>query len=315
MKALILCAGLGTRLRPLTEQLPKSLFPILGTPLLELIISHLRDGGVEKIAVNTHHFPQAIKTFLAHQSHFSSQISISHEQEILGTGGAIGQLKYFFQDEDCFILYNGDILTNLELKPVLKKHLQEKPLITMILHHYPPANNVIINQERDIIDLRGVLGVSPESPNQSLSYTGISIVSRELVDYCPDKSFADLIEILLNIIRHKKGKVRGFVVNNHYWRDIGTIEDYCKVHRDILLDKKPAFRNFPSLSCTICKGEGTIIEEGVALQGFCSIGSNCLIKKGANLTNCIIWDNTVIEGSEHLKDCIKSREIICHVNL
>ncbi|MCX5886187.1 MAG: NDP-sugar synthase, partial [Proteobacteria bacterium] len=314
MKALILCAGLGTRLRPLTEQLPKSLFPILGTPLLELIVSHLRDGGVEKIAVNTHHFPQAIKTFLAHQSHFSSQISISHEQEILGTGGAIGQLKYFFQDENCFILYNGDILTNLELKPVLKKHLEERPLITMILHHYPPANNVIINQERDIIDLRGVLGVSPESPNQCLAYTGISIVSRELVEYCPDKSFADLIEILLNIILSKRGKIRGFIVNNHYWQDIGTIEDYYRVHRDILLGKKAAFKGLPSLSAAIYQGKGTIIEAGVTMKGFCSIGSNCLIRKGAQLENCIIWDHTEVEENEHLKDCIRSREIIYHVN-
>jgi len=262
MKALILCAGLGTRLRPLTQQLPKPLLPILGKPLLELILSHLTDAGVEETAVNTHHLSQEIQTFLKSRPHPGAKISLSHEPEILGTGGAIGKLKGFLQNGDSFILYNGDILTNLELKPVLKEHLEERPLITMILHYYPPANNVIINQEKDIIDLRGVLGVSPESPHQCLAYTGISIVSRELVDYCPDKSFADLIEIILSIIRHKKGKVRGFVVNNHYWQDIGVIEDYYRVHKDILLGGKATFTGLPLLSGTTFQGEGTIIEEG-----------------------------------------------------
>jgi len=313
MKALILSAGLGTRLRPFSEQLPKSFFPILGKPLLELIISHLQDGGVEKMAINTHHLPQAIETFLAHQPHLSSRISISHEPEILGTGGAIGQLKKFFHHEDYFILYNGDILTNLKLNPVLKKHQQERPLITMVLHYRPPLNNVIINQGGDIVDLRGILGASLESPHQCLAYTGISMVSRELIDYCPDKSFADLIEILLKIIRDKKGRVCGYIASNHYWQDIGMIEDYYRVHRDILLEKKATFKGLPSFSGTVYQGEGTIIETGVIIKGFCSIGNNCVIRKGSQLENCIIWDNTAVEGDEHLKDCIKSGEIICYV--
>jgi NDP-sugar pyrophosphorylase family protein len=227
----------------------------------------------------------------------------------------MGKLKNLFVHEDCFILYNGDILTNLDLNTVLKKHQQERPLITMVLHNQPLLNNVIINQKGEIIDLRGILGASPKGPNRCLAYTGISIVSRELLEYCSHNSFSDLIEILLNIIRDKKGIVRGFVVSNHYWQDIGTIEDYYKVHREILLEKKVTFKDFFSVSGTVYQGQGTVIEEGVSIQGFCSIGKNCLIKRGANLTNCIIWDNTVVEGNDHLKDCIKSKEMIYHVNL
>jgi mannose-1-phosphate guanylyltransferase len=314
MKALILCAGLGTRLRPLTEQLPKSLFPILGKPLLAIIINHLQDAGVEKIAVNTHHLPQSIEVFLSQQPHLCSQIYISHEPKILGTAGAIGQLKKFFHDDNFFILYNGDILTDLALRPVLKKHQDERPLITMILHDRPPLNNVTINETGDIIDLRGVLGVLPECPYQRFAYTGISIVSREFIDYCPDKNFADLIEILLEIILHKKGRVLGYLADNPYWQDIGTIEDYYRVHRDILLEKKVVFKELSSFSGAFCQGRETIIEDRITMKGFCSIGSNCLIKRGAALENCIIWDYTVIEENEKLKDCIKSREIICNVN-
>jgi mannose-1-phosphate guanylyltransferase len=313
MRALILCAGLGTRLRPLTERLPKSLLPIVGKPLLELTLSHLKETGVEEMAVNTHHLSGEITAFLKSQPHLGSKISVSHEPEILGTAGAIGKLKRFFSSDDFFILYNGDILTNLDLLPAIKKHQEEQPLLTMILHYCPPFNNVIINQEDEITDLRGILGASSKSPNRSLAYTGISIVSREFLEYCPSRRFADLIEILLSIIRNKKGMIRGFTVRDHYWQDIGTIEDYYNVHREILIEKKTTFKGLPLPSGSTCLGEGTLIEEKVSIQGFCSIGKNCLIKTGARLENCIIWDNTVIEGEERLKDCVKSQEMICHV--
>jgi mannose-1-phosphate guanylyltransferase len=313
MKALILSAGLGTRLRPLTEHLPKSLLPILGKPLLELIISYLKGSGVEEMAINTHHLSGDIQAYLKSHPLLGSKIYHSQEPEILGTGGAIGKLKSFFKNEDFFILYNGDIFTDLDLHPALKQHEEERPLITMILHDYPPLNNVIINQDDEIIDLRGILKTSPESPNRCLAYTGISIVSGEIFKYYPSQKFSDLIEILLGIILNKKEKVKGFVEHNYYWHDIGTIEDYYKVHREIILEKKAKLKYLPSFSGTTYLGEATVIEEGVSLQGFCSIGKNCLIKKGAYLENCIIWDNTTIEEKERLKDCIKSRELIYHV--
>lgn len=315
MKALILCAGLGTRLKPLSEQLPKALFPILGKPLLAFIISHLQDTGVEKIAINTHHLPQMIETFFEHQSCLKSKIHISYESEILGTGGAISQLKDFFHEEEYFILYNGDIFTNIELKPVIRKHATERALITMILHNRSPQNNVVINKQGEIIDLRGMLGVSPSPPNSSLAYTGISILGREFLNYCPEKNFCDLIEILVNIIRDKRGKVIGYIAKNSYWQDIGTIEGYFSVHKDILLKKRRVSKELPDFSDNIFKGEGTFIEGGVSLKGFCSIGNNCLVKKGAQLENCILWDFTVVEENEKLKNCIKSGEIICYVSV
>ena len=129
MKAMIFAAGLGTRLRPLTDSMPKALVPVNGKPLLEHIILKLKEAGFDEIIVNVHHFPDKIIDFLRSKNNFNIRIEVSDEREmLLDTGGAIKKAAYFFDDEKPFLVHNVDILSNLDLKEVYCQHANRRSL-------------------------------------------------------------------------------------------------------------------------------------------------------------------------------------------
>ena len=300
MKAIILSAGYGTRLRPLTNSVPKPLVPVAGTPMLSHIIMNLKNQNVSGMGVNIHHKVKVMEDYL-NRDHSDHNITISYENEILGVAGGIGGFREYLKDEDAFIVHNGDILSNISLSGLMREHKKNRSLCTMILHDNALYNNVSVDSSNNVIDLRGVL--SPGKIDRSLAYTGISFMSSDILSRIPEGA-SDLVPFLLDIMKKEKGLVKAVVVEGCAWMDVGTIKNYFLAHKEILINKKPLIdkKRVPKDACFL--GENAVIGEDVSFSGYVSAGKGTVFKKGCSVENCILWDNAVIEEKAVIKNSI-----------
>jgi aminoglycoside/choline kinase family phosphotransferase/dTDP-glucose pyrophosphorylase len=234
MKALILAAGFGTRLRPHTQVLPKALFPVAGVPVLERMIANLKRAGCTEVAVNGHHLAENIQLFLE-ENDFGLPIHYRSEPEILGTGGAIRNLSDFF-DDGPFIVVNADIVTDVSLSNVYRNHLNCGALVSLVLHDRPPFNQVRIDQENRILSFERYLNAKPRSSHRKLAFTGIHLLNPDVFTWIPENGFCDIISVYSRMIEQGI-TIRGDVVNQHYWQDMGTPDQFRKTVVDAMAPK------------------------------------------------------------------------------
>ncbi len=228
VNGIILAAGIGTRLRPVTDFIPKPLLPVDGTPLLESIILKMKNAGIAKIAVNTHHLAERIETFVKNSPH-AGYVTIYHEKEILGTGGPLVNAKDLLSETDCFILYNGDILSDLDVGKLLDFHKASGKMATMVLIN-GPENRVLTSLETKtsgtVIDILGKLGKSSASA-RLLTYTGIAVFSRDIFKYLPEQPVnCSIITAILDALKDKPDSVAAYLPEKILWNDIGTVAKY-----------------------------------------------------------------------------------------
>lgn len=197
MKALIFAAGLGTRLKPLTDTMPKALVPIDGKPLLEHVILKLKAAGFNQIIVNVHHFPDQIIEFLKSKNNFDLRIEISDERDkLLDTGGGVKKAKWFFDDGKPFLVHNVDILSNIDLQSLYQQHLETSPLATLVVSERDTFRYFLFDKEAR---LKGWINektgeVRPDHLANTqlfnkLAFSGIQVLSPEvfkLMDHFPD---------------------------------------------------------------------------------------------------------------------------------
>ena len=232
---MILAAGSGTRVLPLTNLRPKPLFPVYTVPLLGRTIRQLKETGIEDIVINTHHLSQKIDSYIQENTPSGTTITLSHEPELLGTGGAIKKVEEFWNDQP-FMVTNGDVIHTIDLNAAYQHHMKSENIATLILHHYPRYNQVEIDQVSNIVGIREKRVKKASSPTHQLAFTGIHIISPQLLREIAPSCYVDIIPIYLQLIA-RGGKVGGYKVENHYWRDIGTPEDYHRIHHDIYQKK------------------------------------------------------------------------------
>jgi mannose-1-phosphate guanylyltransferase len=300
MKAIILSAGYGTRLRPLTDRLPKPLMPVLGMPILSHIIQRLQECNVSDIGVNIHHKFEVIEEYLEAE-HAKQNINLSFEKDILGVAGGIGGFREYLKGEDLFIVHNGDILSNISLNRILPEQKGRVPLCTMVVHDCDGYNNVSVDEDGNVIDIRG--GLKPDTASKLLAYTGILFMSSEIFNFIPEGP-SDLVPVLLDIIKKEKGLVKAVKVKNCAWMDVGTIGNYFSAHKEILVNKKPLIaKDFVSKN-SIFLGENAVVGEDVEFSGYVSAGRDAVFKKGCRMENCIVWDNAVIEEKAVIKNSV-----------
>ncbi len=225
MKALILSAGFGTRLRPHTERIPKPLFPIGGRPLIDILIGQLVCAGATAIAVNTHHLSDQIIAFLNRQD-YPVPVVTRFEPEILGTGGAIKNFSDILNDAP-FMVINSDVLTDIDLRRIYAAHLARAFPVTLVLHDHQQFNTVSIDSAGFITGFSG-----RKRPDDAvLAFTGIQVVDPVIFRYIPDSGFVSSIDTYRQLIREGE-KVRAEIVRGHYWNDLGIAERY----RDAVID-------------------------------------------------------------------------------
>ena len=221
MKALILSAGYGTRLRPHTNHTPKALFPIAGQPLIDIIIKRLIRMGASDIIINVHHLHDQITRFVK-DANYPVKVVTRYEKKILGTGGAIKNISDFMDDQP-FIVINSDILTDIDIKAVYEFHKQHDHPATLVMHDYPVYNNVKVDRNDEIIEFLNLKN-NPGTGN-CMAFTGIQILDPSVLEFIPDNPFVSSIDVYRKML--KTGlKIKAYTATNHFWRDIGTPESY-----------------------------------------------------------------------------------------
>ncbi|MDD2707926.1 MAG: nucleotidyltransferase family protein [Verrucomicrobiae bacterium] len=222
MRAFILGAGLGKRLRPLTEHLPKPLLPVKGEPLVCRIIRRLAAAGVDRVMINTHHAHHRWGEFFKEPVFEGVELNFRHEPVLLDTGGGIKNVEDFFEGHGTFLIHNGDVFTDLPLSRALEHHRREKNLVTLVLRSSGGPLHVALDGGGRVTDIRGGLN----SPGvQACLFTGIHVAEPELFRHIPQVEVKSIIPIYLDLIRRGL-RVGGVVIDEGEWSDIGTLEEY-----------------------------------------------------------------------------------------
>jgi len=292
MRAMILAAGLGTRLEPLTRIRPKPLFPVLNRPLLGIAIEQLQGMGATGIVINAHHLAKQVEQFIRGER-WGVEIEVRVEPEILGTGGGIKNCADFFRDVPLFVVINADIYHTLDLRPAIRYHTESNNLATLVLCDDSRFNQVGIDEQGRIVSIRGREIQKTSSAIRILTFTGIHLISSRLLDPMPSAGYFDIMGFYLDLASRGEA-VRGYHVPGGYWRDIGRVEDYWTLHRDLIKGKGGNPIIHPQAR----------IEEGVRMEGICCVGRGTHIKGGAFIKDSIIWDAVAIEKGSMMAGCI-----------
>jgi len=279
-KTFILGAGLGTRLRPLTNHLPKPLVPVWNEPLVAHSLRHCLNAGITDFAINTHHLPHCWDAQFPDHSFEGTRISFFHEPVLLETGGGIKNIASFIGD-DPILVFNGDIITDIDLKGLMNTHQESGNIATLAVKTEGPNCNIAIDDSGQVIDLRHALGVNPGN----CQFTGIYCISPEILDLIPSDEKISIVPAFIELA--KQGNIGSFNADSANWIDIGTIETYKEVHTP---EKAKVSKNAK-------------IAETATLAA-CFVGEQAEVGDGCCLNNCIIWPNAVVPDHTVVDDAV-----------
>jgi NDP-sugar pyrophosphorylase family protein len=239
MKAMVLAAGLGTRLRPLTDDRPKALVEINGRTLLEITLARLRAFGVSEVIVNVHHFAEMIAEYLGARENFGMRIEISREDELLDTGGGLQKAGWFFLEGSCdepFILHNVDVLSNIDLAQMVRFHDQHHALATLAVQERRSSRYLVFDEHgelcgRYLAPERRTELVRDDEEMDTLAFCGIHVISPRLLRMMSETGVFSIIATYLR--RAASGeKIIAFRADGSYWRDLGTLESLKHAEED-----------------------------------------------------------------------------------
>jgi len=286
MKAMILAAGFGTRLKPYSLLRPKPLFPVLDRPLILCLIAQLREAGFDAILVNCHHLREQINDLLGGQD----GIYLQEELIELGTGGGMRMARDFFGAEPVLVT-NGDIFHTIDLARVYKEHCTSGADATLVLHDCPRFNNVTVDDKLDIT------AFGDSGAGKKMAFTGIHVLDQNLLSVIAPGIFFNIIDCYRYWIERGK-RIRGHIVHDHFWTDMGTLEDYLNLHR-VLLTQKP-FKGFSPFYY----GSGVRIPDDLQSKDWLCVGSGARIGRQCSLSRVVVWNGARVPDCAILEDLI-----------
>ena len=321
MKAMILAAGAGTRLRPLTYETPKPMVPVVNRPVLHHVLDNLLRHGVSEVMINLFAQPEQVRGYCGDGSRWSLKIGYSQEPKLLGTAGAIKKVQKFLSDGPFFVM-SGDGLSDIDLSAMLAFHKKRRSLATMAIK----AVDSRFEYGVTLCDTAGRIKGFLEKPSWSDVFsnkvnTGIYIFEPEIFRYIPSGKVYDFGHELWPKLLKMKKPIFAYETGA-YWTDIGNLDEYRRCQIDSL--ERRVHINVPGTE--IRKGVwvevGTVIDPRALLRAPCLIGKGCLIEAEAQigpctvvgdrarvasqavLKNCILYDNVTVGKNVHLSNCI-----------
>jgi NDP-sugar pyrophosphorylase family protein len=248
MKAMVLAAGLGTRLRPLTNDRPKALVEIGGRTLLEITLARLRGFGISEVIINVHHFADLLLQYLKTNNNFGMKIAISREDVLLDTGGGLKKAGYFFLDssdhpDEPFILHNVDVISTIDLQRMVQFHSEHPALATLAVQERNTSRYLLFDEQSQLCGRRsgsdGPTELIRTSPRpQALAFGGIHVISPRLIPMMIEEGAFSIINSYLRLAAQGE-TILAFRADEYYWRDLGRLEDLkqaaCDLEQKIIL--------------------------------------------------------------------------------
>jgi len=241
MKAMILAAGLGRRLRPLTDTRPKALVEVAGRTMLEIALLRLRTFGVGEVIINVHHLPDMIIEYLGRKNNFGMRVEISREEELLDTGGGLRKAAPFFLEgsngaDEPFLLHNVDVVSAIDLRKMLQFHKENRALATLAVQDRKTSRYLLFDEQLQLCGRRSGKDEKEESarnsgPTQALAFTGIHIISPRLFGLLTETGSFSIITSYLRLAASGE-KIRAFRADDYYWRDLGSPQNLAEAARD-----------------------------------------------------------------------------------
>lgn len=300
MKAIIMAGGEGSRLRPLTCDLPKPMVSVMNVPIMEHIISLLKNHGITEIGVTLMYLPQKIKDYFGNGSHFGVNLHYFTEDTPLGTAGSVKNAGDFL--DETFIVISGDSLTDMDITKAIEYHREKESKATIVLTRVdvPLEYGVVITDKKG--EITGFL----EKPSWSEVFsdtvnTGTYILEPEIMDYLEFGKKTDFSQDLFPMLLEKKEPMYGYIMSD-YWCDIGDLQAYLQAHYDALDGKVKINTNLVELKKGVWVGTGAIIDSQAIINSPCVIGDNCRIGSGAVIDSySVLGSNNVIEDEATVK--------------
>ncbi len=228
MRAMILAAGLGTRLRPLTDNVPKALVEINRRTLLEITLARLRSFGITEVIVNVHHFADMVVDYLKANNSFGMRVEISREQDLLDTGGGLKKAAHFFLDQphQPFVLHNVDVLSTVDLRRMVQLHRENDALATLAVQQRATSRQLLFEDQLRLVGRISSEDGAPELLHASahynaLAFCGIHVISPRIFSLITEEGAFPIISAYLRLAAQEE-KILGFRADEYYWRDLGT---------------------------------------------------------------------------------------------
>jgi len=307
MKAMIMAAGVGSRLMPLTADIPKPMVPVGNRPLMENIVKLLQEHGFTQLIANLHYYGDIISNYFGDGSSFGLEIAYSKETELLGTAGGVKKCEWFL--DDTFVVISGDALTDLDLTWLLVEHKKNGALATIALKEVKEVERFgVVNT-----DEHGKIRSFQEKPRRSEALsnkanTGIYVFEPEIFGYIPANNFYDFGKQVFPHLVKIGAPFYGVPIED-YWCDIGSIDAYRQANIDILRGNVRVKSEGRIISKNgdggkVLIGEDVLIGEGVKFRGNVIVGPGCRIDSYTEIQDSVIWSNTFIGSRVTLKECI-----------
>ena len=295
-QAFVLAAGRGTRLRPLTDDLPKPLIPIFQKPLITFALDHLIAAGVQSFVINTHRLPNLFHEFFSGNGYHGHSVTLAHEPDLLETGGGIKNVESILRKEP-FIVYSGDILTDVALEPLITEHFRAGNDVTLGLRRNTGLGAGVVVRDGRIVEIS-----TKSNPKENFDYANISIWNPEIFARIPARRKISFIPILIDWI-NQGGTIGGLALDDGNWFNIGSRKEYLDVHRAISNKHwRPAYVKTREWPEPVAKSAH--VDPTAQVRGCSVVGPDCCVGAEAVLEDTILWRASEITSKSHLNGCI-----------
>lgn len=328
---MIMAAGVGSRLEPLTKKVPKPMIPVANKPIMELILKHLQSFGINDVVANTHFLADAIHKAFGKDNHLGVNFKYVYEKELSGTAGGVKKCEWFFDHGEDFVVVSADALTDFNLTSIVESHKKSGAIVTMGLKEINKEEVVhfgvvVTDKDSKVIEFQEKPSV--EQAKSNLVNTGIYIFKTDIFKYIPANTFYDFAKNVFPLLLENNKAINTHVIKE-YWTDIGTLKQYKSSCFDILdkiieieppydgkgwCDSSSNINCSYEDSCNLVAGKGTFIDKNVKLSGNVIIGDNCIIKEGARIKDSIIWDNVILDFNSTVENSIVSNNVLIGKN-
>ena len=308
---MILAAGFGTRLRPLTQVLPKPMFPLLNRPLLSHSIQTLRSANIREIAVNIHHLAETIIGHFGDGASHGVKLHFSKEEKILGTAGGIKALEGFLNGGPFFVI-NSDIVADIDLNRVVEFHKRKASCLTLVAREdispeqYDPIE---IDEDGRVVHFVGASSMNLPDSTRRVMFTGIQIMEPEIFSRIPTGIFCGTTEDIFPQMVGEGLPVYGFL-HEGYWIDMGNRQNYIQVHEDALdgkfhLKKGPSHvPDGPFIIPPVHIGKDCSIAKDVQIGPYAVLGNGCTVKHGAIIEHSVLWEKVTAGAGAVIKNSV-----------